>query len=429
LPVLVPGGIVEEASRHLSKGTPMTKRSGWKVLATIAAVAVAAAGLAARFFYGHGTAASAEIDSAGASATGTSAPVAANSKAPTLELSAPQLQLLSISNVSSHSFPLQRRAVGSIDFNEDMETEIFPPYQGRIVELFARLGDNVSKGQTLFTIESPDLIQAESALIAAAGVLDLTSKALERARQLHELQGIADKDYEQTISDQQTAEGALKAGRDAVAVFGKTAAEIDHVLQTRTIDPYLAARSPVSGRITARNAAPGVFVQPGNLPAPYAVADISRLWMNANVAESDMPLIQKGQVVHVSIMAFPGRVFEGSVSALGATVDPQLHRGMVRAEIQDPRHELLPGMLASFLIVTGDPIESPAVPLDSVVREGDGSMTIWVTKDRRRFTQRTIRIGLQSDGYDQIVEGVDPGEQVVTRGAVFLDNMINGGET
>jgi cobalt-zinc-cadmium efflux system membrane fusion protein len=416
----------------------MAMRSGWKFFArsrlarrttAIAAVALAATGLAARLFYGHGTAESAEIDSAGATAAGASAPVAADSKAPTLELSAPQLQLLSISNVSSHSFPLQRRAVGSIDFNEDMETEIFPPYQGRIAELFARLGDNVSKGQTLFTIESPDLIQAESALIAAAGVLDLTSKALERAKQLHELQGIADKDYEQTISDQQTAEGALKAARDAVAVFGKTTAEIDHVLQTRTIDPYLAARSPVSGRITARNAAPGVFVQPGNLPAPYAVADISRLWMNANVAESDMPLIQKGQVVHVSIMAFPGRVFEGSVSALGATVDPQLHRGMVRAEIQDPKHELLPGMLASFLIVTGEPVQSPAVPLDSVVREGDGSMTIWVTKDRRRFTQRTIRIGLQSDGYDQIVEGVDPGEQVVTKGAVFLDNMINGGET
>jgi membrane fusion protein, heavy metal efflux system len=417
----------------------MAKGRGWKFFAgsrlarrttAIAAVAVAATGLAARLFYGHGTAQSAEINSAAASTASTGAAVAAaESKAPTLELSAPQLQLLSISNVSSHSFPLQRRAVGSIDFNEDMETEIFPPYQGRIVELFARLGDNVSKGQPLFTIESPDLIQAESALIAAAGVLDLTSKALERAKQLHELQGIADKDYEQTISDQQTAEGALKAARDAVAVFGKTATEIDHVLQTRTIDPYLTARSPVSGRITARNAAPGMFVQPGNLPAPYAVADISRLWMNANVAESDMPLIQKGQVVHVSIMAFPGRVFEGRVSALGATVDPQLHRGMVRAEIQDPRHELLPGMLASFLIVTGEPIESAAVPLDSVVREGDGSMTIWVTKDRRRFTQRTIRIGLQSDGYDQIVEGVDPGEQVVTKGAVFLDNMINGGET
>jgi cobalt-zinc-cadmium efflux system membrane fusion protein len=354
---------------------------------------------------------------------------AAAASEPTLELSASQLQLLSIDHVSEQVFPVERRTVGSIDFNEDMNTDVYPPYQGRIAELFVRLGDNVKKGQALFTIESPDLIQAESTLIAAAGVLDLTSKALERARQLHELQGIADKDYEQTVSDQQTAEGALKAARDAVAVFGKSPAQIDHMLQTRTIDPYLTALSPVSGRVTARNAAPGVFVQPGNAPAPFSVADISRLWMNASVPESDMPLIQRGQTVHVTVMAYPGRTFEGRVSTVGASVDSQLHRGVVRAEIEDPKHELLPGMLASFLITTGSPVSATAVPLDSVVREGDGSMTVWVTQDRRHFTQRTIQIGLQNGGYDQVLGGLERNEQVVVKGAVYLDNMINGGET
>jgi cobalt-zinc-cadmium efflux system membrane fusion protein len=377
---------------------------------------------------------SASADSAGArgpsdSAADTPTTTAAAPGNPALELSQSQLQLLSIDHVSEQVFPLERRTVGSIDFNEDMNTDVYPPYQGRIAELFARLGDNVSKGQPLFTIESPDLIQAESTLIAAAGVLDLTGKALERARQLRELQGVADKDYEQAVSDQQTAEGALKAARDAVAVFGKSPEKIDHILRTRTIDPYLTALSPVSGRITARNAAPGVFVQPGNAPAPFSVADISRLWMNASVPESDMPLIRRGQTVHVSVMAYPGRTFDGRVSTVGASVDSQLHRGLVRAEIDDPAHELLPGMLASFLIVTGTPVTAIAVPLDSVVREGDGSMTVWVTKDRRHFTQRTVRIGLQDGGYDQVIEGLERDEQVVVKGAVYLDNMINGGET
>ena len=86
-------------------------------------------------------------------------------------------------------------------------------------------------------------------------------------------------------------------------------------------------------------------------------------------------------------------------------------------------------VLASFLIVTGSPVTAAAVPLDSVVREGDGSMTVWVTKDRHHFTQRTIQIGLQSGGYDQVLEGLKPEEQVVVKGAVYLDNMINGGET
>jgi cobalt-zinc-cadmium efflux system membrane fusion protein len=347
----------------------------------------------------------------------------------TVALTDSQLQMVDVGTVSEYSFPLQREAVGNIDFNEDMETQVYPPYQGRIVQLFAKLGDNVSKGQILFTIESPDLIQAESTLIAAAGVLDLTGKTLERARQLHDVQGIADKDLEQAVSDQQTAEAALRAARDGVVVFGKSEAEIDRLVRTRTIDPHLVVFSPVSGRVTARNAAPGLFVQPGNAPAPYTVADISRIWLNASVTESDMPLVKIGQPIRVEVMAFPGHSFEGKISTVGATVDPQLHRGLVRAEIEDPKHELLPGMFAEFVIVTGEPIKAPAIPLDGVVREGDGTMTVWVTPDGHHFTQRTVQLGLQHGGYDQVIGGVSIGERVVVKGAIILDNMVNCGES
>jgi cobalt-zinc-cadmium efflux system membrane fusion protein len=331
--------------------------------------------------------------------------------------------------VSTHAFPLERQAVGSIDFNEDMVAQVFPPYQGRIAQLHARAGDDVKRGQVLFTIESPDLIQAESTLIAAAGVLDLTSHAVERARQLFELQGIAEKDLQQAISDQQTAQGALQAARNAVAIFSKSPAQIDRIVATRTIDPYLVVLSPITGRITARTAAPGDFVQPGTVPAPYAVGDISRIWMNANVSETDMPLVRKGQPIHVAVMAFPGRGFEGTIATVGATIDPQLHRGLIRAEVEDPGHELLPGMVATFVIVIGEPLSGVAVPLDGVVREGDGTMSVWVTTDRRHFTKRAVRIGLQHSGYDQIVEGLRPGEQVVTKGAIFLDTLGAGGDS
>jgi cobalt-zinc-cadmium efflux system membrane fusion protein len=344
-----------------------------------------------------------------------------------VELAQSQTESIDVTTVSEKTFPLQRDAVGSIDFNEDLSTQVFTPYQGRIVKLFAKLGDSVTRGQILFTIESPDLIQADSTLIATAGVLDLTSRALDRARELYKVQGIAEKDLQQAISDQQTAEGALRAARNAVEVFGKTTEEIDRMIRTRTIDPYLVVPSPISGQVTARNAAPGLFVQPGNPPAPYSVADITRVWMNASVTESDMPLVHKGQRIEVSILAFPGRVFDGEISTVGATVDPQLHRGMVRAEIDDPKHELLPGMFASFIIATGPAEKAAAVPLDGVIRQGDGTMTVWVTTDHRHFRKRAVKIGLQHDGYDQILEGVRPGEQVVTKGAIFLDNFASGG--
>jgi cobalt-zinc-cadmium efflux system membrane fusion protein len=344
-----------------------------------------------------------------------------------VELSDSQREMISIGTATEREFPRERDAVGSIDFNEDLAAQVSTPYQGRIVHIEAKIGDAVVKGQVLFTIESPDLIQAESNLIAAAGVLELTSHALQRAKQLYEVQGIAEKDLQQAGSDQQTAEGALRAARDAVAVFGKRQEQIDRIVKTRTVDPELVITSPITGRITARNAAPGDFVQPGNAPAPFSVADVSHVWLNASVSETDMPLVSKGQKVHASVLAFPGRRFEGEISTVGATVDPQLHRGMVRAVIEDPKRELLPGMFADFVIETGEPVSAAAVPADGVVREGDGTTTVWVTTDRHHFTRRTVKVGLTRDGYDQVIEGVRNGEQVVTKGAIFLDNMTGDG--
>ena len=390
--------------------------SGYRRRAVVAGAAVL---LAAVIGFGHFSAQADEAEKPKAPAS------AADANA--VELSDSQLGMINTGTVSERAFPLEREAVGNIDFNEDMAAQVFPPYQGRIMKLYAKIGDNVTRGQVLFTIESPDLIQAESSLIAAAGVLELTTHALERAKQLYAVQGMAEKDLQQASSDQQTAEGALKAARDAVAVFGKSQPEIERMVKTRTIDPYLVVPSPIAGRITARNAAPGDFVQPGTVPAPYSVADISRVWMNASVVESDMPLVRKGQLIRVTVMAFPGRAFDGEISTVGATVDPQLHRGLVRAEIEDPRHELLPGMFASFVIVTGEPVKAAAVPLDGVVREGDGTMTVWVTTDRHHFTKRAVKVGLQTAGYDQILDGVRPGEQLVTKGAIFLDNLASGG--
>jgi membrane fusion protein, heavy metal efflux system len=347
--------------------------------------------------------------------------------APTLELNPTQLKTVKIAEVGLHTFTAQRVAVGSIDFNENLSVQVFPPYQGKIIDAYAQIGDQVAKGQPMYTIDSPDLIQAESTLIAAAGVYDLTTKVLTRAKQLFETQGIAEKDMQQAVSDQQAAEGALKGARAGVRVFGKTDAQIDSIVEKRKIDPALVVRSPISGRVTARFAQPGLLVQPGNAPAPYSVADLSTMWMLANVAESDSPLFHLGQDVRVKVMAFGDRDFAGKISMLGATVDAGTHTMLVRSDVRDPKHELRPGMFATFVIDTGAPAHAVAVPVDTVVREGDGTMTVWVTTDRRHFTRRTVKVGLLQDGFDEILDGLQPGEQVVVENAVFVSNMLNAG--
>jgi membrane fusion protein, heavy metal efflux system len=351
-------------------------------------------------------------------------PVAPPRERDSVDLSDSQLKAVKVEPIGLHEFPVEKEAVGSIDFNEDMQTQIFTPYQGKILALFAAVGDDVKKGQTLFTIDSPDLLAAESTLIAAAGVLELTARNLARLRELYKTLAVSQRDLDQAISDNQTAEGNLRAGRDAVRIFGKTDAEIDHIVSARVADPTLVVTSPINGRVTARTAAPGLFVQPANPPPPFVVADINTMWMLANVAETDSPAFRIGQEVKVRLGAFPDRVFDGKITTIGASVDPNTRRVLVRSEIKDPHHELRAGMFGNFIISVGAPVRSPAVPLAGVVREGDGTMSVWVTADRRKFTKRTVKIGDQRDGYRQILDGVHVGELAATDGAIFLSNML-----
>jgi membrane fusion protein, heavy metal efflux system len=346
----------------------------------------------------------------------------------TVDLSDKQATSLKIGLVASREFALLKTAVGTIDFNENLLVQVFSQYQGKILKAFYNIGDEAQAGKVLFTIDSPDLLQAESALLASAGVLELQKRVLARATNLLRAGGSAQKDVDQATSDQQTAEGNFKAGKDAVRIFGKSDAEIEQILVDRKVDSTLVVPCPISGRIVTRNAAPGFLTQPGAAPAPFTVADLSTMWMLANVIETDAPAYKLGQEVEVRVPAYPDKVFKGHVTALGAMIDPNTHRQLVRSEINDPEHLLRSGMFASFVIRVGDPVRSLAVPAEGVVREGDGTMTVWITKDSRRFTKRTVKVGLQQGGWTQILEGLSPEETVVTDGAVFLSNKLALGE-
>lgn len=342
----------------------------------------------------------------------------------TIALSAKQVEAISIEPVEQREFRITKDALGSIAYNENLLVQVFTPYAGRIIDTFFNLGDEVKKGAPLFTIDSPDLLQAESTLLATAGVLELQNRNLNRVRQLLKTGGAPQRDLDQATSDQQTAEGNHKAARDAVRIFGKSEAEIDRIIAERHVDSTLIVRSPVDGQVTARNAAPGLYVQPGSAPAPLTLANLSVKWMVANVVETDAPAFRLGQPVEARVAAYPGQVFRGRVTALGSSIDPSSHRQLVRSEIDDPVNLLRPGMLANFTIEVAKPVTSPAVRLDAVVREGDGTMAVWVTRDRRSFQRRLVKIGLAQNGRRQILDGVAPGELVVGTGAIFLSNKL-----
>jgi cobalt-zinc-cadmium efflux system membrane fusion protein len=388
-----------------------------QVFLVTAAVIASAVGAAILLRTGH--AQPARADASAANAGSNNVPAAS-----AVDLAPSQLDAIKMDTVKTYPFPVDKEAVGSIDYVDDLSVQVFPPYQGKLLKTFAELGDSVQKGQALYTIDSPDLVQAESTLIGASATLDLTTKELARAKDLYSTNGVSERELEQAKTDEQTAEGALKAARGAVHIFGKSDAEIDQIIADRKIDAALAVSSPIAGQVTFFDAPPGLLVQPGTGSAPFTVSDMSVKWMLANVIESDAPLYHVGQAVTVGVMAYPNRVFSGKISKVYPNVDPATHRMTIRCEIPDPKAELRPGMMASFVIRVQPPVESTAIPVNGVVRNGDGTMTAWVTTDRHHFSERIVKIGLQRDGQDQVLEGLHPGELAVTDGAIFLSNLL-----
>jgi cobalt-zinc-cadmium efflux system membrane fusion protein len=342
----------------------------------------------------------------------------------TVVLNDQQLKNVRVVKVQSMPFIPSVETLGYIDFDQDRSVPVFPAVPGRVRSVMVQVGETIRSRQTLYTIDSPDFVTAQSNLVSSAGALALTTSALERAGKMLAIQATAQKDLEQAQADHQNAEATYRSARATLRIFGLNDSDMAELLARHQVSPELPVRSAIDGQVTARNAAPGILVQPGTAPAPVTVSDTSVKWMIANAGEADLASLKLGQPVLVKVLAYPDRTFAGHIANIGAGLDPNTHRVAVRSEIQDPEKILRPQMMASFTIQTGQPAAALAVPADALVREGDGTMTVFVSRDGHSFTRRTVRTGAQRDNMIAVESGLEEGEQVAAEGALFLSNAL-----
>jgi len=341
-----------------------------------------------------------------------------------LSITAEQAKEVKPGPVQMKTFEQKHDAIGIIDFNQDKIVPVFSAYAGKISKVLVKAGDEVNQGQVLFTIQVPDIANAASNLLTTAGNLKVANATLKRAKELAEFKSISLKELEQNIADQQSAEGNYEAALKTMHLFDLNDDDIQQILNGRKVEVEMAVKSPTKGKVVNRNAAPGAYVQPGIAPAPVTISDTSHLWLVANIPESDISFYKIGQRISVSVQAYPNVLFEANISYIADAVDPNSHRVTIRAEIANPKHQLLPQMLASFTIYSGDPIHSPALPLTAVVRENDGNFSAWMTNNGTDYTRRIVKTGLSQDGYVQILEGLKQGETVAQDKALFLSNLF-----
>jgi len=341
------------------------------------------------------------------------------------------------------SFRPEQVTEGNIAIDDDLTTPVFSPYSGRVIKLIAKLGDHVDAGAPLFAIQASEFVQAQNDLVTAIANLQTARSQLaqaqtneKRAHELYLAQGGALKDWQQAQTDLVAAQNtvradeiALNAVRNRLRILGKSDAEIASLeaQPTQKLNSYTIVSAPIGGTITQRQVGLGQFINSATLGASnpvYTIGDLSTVWLIANVREVDAPLMRVGEPVEVHVLAFPGRVFRAKISWVAPSIDPNMHRLAVRADVENPDGALKPGMFANFSIITGEAETAPAVPTRAIVYEGD-TARVWVAGEDGTIAVRPVHTGRSTDGMVEILAGLSPGEKIVTSGALFIDRAAS----
>jgi cobalt-zinc-cadmium efflux system membrane fusion protein len=355
----------------------------------------------------------------------------------TLRLTPQQMASLTTMRVGVAATGERTLATGAITVDGNRSTPVLMPYAGQVVRVLADAGQRVKQGQPLLLIKTSDFVDARSGLFAARAAyqnaqaqLVAAQRTADRQQQIYQTAGGALKDYQQARADlvaaqasARTAAASLGAARDKLSILGKSQAEIarlESVGEVSGIHDVTTLHAPIGGLIASRDVAAGQYVSQGGDKPVMTITDPSRVWLVAQVAESDASDVHLGDTVTVTTPALPGRTFYATIDLVGAALDPQTHRLPVRATIANPDGALKPQMFASFAIRSRRQAEAIRVPAAAVIHEGDAAR-VWVVRPDGLLAARTVRTGDSTDGQVSITDGLKPGERIVTAGALFVN--------
>jgi Cu(I)/Ag(I) efflux system membrane fusion protein len=316
-----------------------------------------------------------------------------------IEISAERTQLMGMrtAQVSRRQLAPQLRTVGFVSANESSLAIITTRFTGWVEDLrVAQSGQRVKKGDVLATVYSPELLTAQQVFLNAVKWTDQRNPQ-PGAQPGGGLEGEARKRLE-----------LLGIARDDIAELSRRGKPFD----------AMPIRSPVGGYVAKKGALPGLYVQPGT--ELFQIADLSTVWVVADVYESDMSRIQVGQDGRLLLGAYPGEAFTGRVQFIYPAVNPESRTLQARMEFKNPGLRLRPGMYGDVVIELAS-AEGLAVPTDAVVDTGE-LQYVFLVRGGGRFEPRVVRLGARGDGLVQLLEGVSAGDVVVTTANFLVDS-------
>ena len=321
--------------------------------------------------------------------------------------------------VAEHEVSTRVVTSGKISFDDLRVDHVFSPVTGRVTKIEAALGAHVTKGQTLAVIDSPDIGLASSDISKADADLTAAQHDWTRQKELAAIHAVSTRDYENAEDNY----------RKAVAELDRARAKGRLLSTGNVVGQGYVLRAHIDGEVVGRNVNPGMEIAgqyAGTGPAAelFTLGDDSRVWMLADAFEADLARVKAGEHVKATVVAYPGKVFEGSVDWVSSALDPATRTAKLRCTLPNPDHLLKPEMFATVSIsVPGK--QKLAVPRAAIRHLGEQTVVFVplgpTPEGKQRFERRPVIVDEKEPGdFVPVTRGVEKGERVVTVGAEKL---------
>lgn len=333
-------------------------------------------------------------------------------------------------------------APARVAYNAEQMAHIGSVVKGRVVELKARVGDTVKKGDVLFVVDSPELGEAQSDFLQkrtaaqiAEPAVGLAKDAYDRAQALFERQGIALTDvqkrqgeYQAALGGLASAKASLTAAENRLHLLGMDQATVEELARTGEISPKSAVRAPLGGRVIEREVTLGELVDPEK-DKLMVIADLGSVWVLADVPEAKLGDISTGARTEIVVPALRSQKFGGSISHISPELDTSTRTARVRVEVRNPELRLLPGMFAQAQLQASSDsgsAESVVVVAEEAIQtvEGEPAVFVPVEGEANTFAKRPVSVGRSVGGVVPVLSGLKEGEKYVAAGSFILKAEI-----
>ncbi|OQW37277.1 MAG: hypothetical protein A4E19_14035 [Nitrospira sp. SG-bin1] len=338
---------------------------------------------------------------------------------------------ITVEPVKRQPFRSHRDFPGTIELNRRKVANLTTLVRGRAIGVYADLGQEVTQGTLLATLESREFGDAQSAYLKAKATLYVVTRAYERAQALLKEEIISVAEGQRREGDMVRAQAELRESYQHLRLMGMSDEQIKELAQSRSIHPRIYITAPFHGFVIARNIVVGEVVEVTE--TMFVVADLSEVWVFANIPEKDISFILNSertegrQIGEVHVHAYPDEIFRGTVTYVGAVLDVATRTMDLRLELPNPNLKLKPDMYATIRMYSQPTSDALAVPENAIQRDRERRF-VFVRIDSGTFVARDVKLGDSNGKQVMVLDGLREGEQVVTNGGFTLKSELTGEE-